>query len=66
MFIGGPITTEAASSGPECWSDPELLKNRSPAVVDAVHDRLMAGFGSRHDGVGFAVPGAFMIVTTNR
>jgi hypothetical protein len=37
MFIGGPITTEAA-------------------VV----------FGSRHDGVGLAVPGVFMIVTTNR
>jgi hypothetical protein len=34
-------------------------------VVDAVHDRLMAGFGARNDGFGLAVPGAFLIVTTN-
>jgi SAM-dependent methyltransferase len=67
LYVGGPLTTEEAvemalSVGPI----RELLEGRSPAVVDAVRDRIRSQFGPRHDGIGVVVPGGFMIVTARR
>ena len=64
IYLGGPGSVEhAANAILDLGPVRMLLEGQPPEVVDAARAAVLADFGPRHDGVGVALPGGFMIIS---